>query len=204
MLTAIKLDLYGARQTEALLIYIFLQDPPSPRTATQIKKKIVPLVFLVLPPETLLSPSSSRCELSDNIFQKAAWLSRMQQSLGPAAVVRLISAPLPPLVRFIIFVLEQDSKHVSLSGQIGTSSASKEGRKKKTKTAFHRRKRRQAAWQEPAPVSSNGFFTGRRYITHLVFLYLLCFEGASTPLFMWTLIHNTCCMIIQHKLKTLL
>lgn len=61
----------------------------------------------------------------------------MQQSPGPAAVVRLISAPLPPLVRYIIFVLEQDSKHVSLSGQIRTSSASKGEKKNKKQKKQH-------------------------------------------------------------------
>lgn len=45
-------------------------------------------------------------------------------------------------------------------------------------------------WGRNLQCFQEGFFRGRQYITHLVFLYLLCFEGASTPLFMWTLIHT--------------
>lgn len=108
----------------------------------------------------------------------------MQQSPGPAAVVRLISAPLPPLVRFIIFVLEQDGKHVSLSGQIRTSTASKEKKRKKRKQHFTGGKGDRQRGRNLLPFPATSFSTGRRYITHLVFLYLLCFEGASTPLFM--------------------
>lgn len=42
----------------------------------------------------------------------------------------------------------------------------------------------------PAPLPGRIFHWQIQYITHLVFLYLHCSEGASTPLFMWTLIRT--------------
>lgn len=78
-----------------------------------------------IPPETLRRHFSLYQEKA-TAFSKARLIKQSAvQSLRPAAVVRLVSAPLPLLVRFILFVLARQ-KHVSLSEQICTFTQSKE------------------------------------------------------------------------------
>ncbi len=163
------------------------------RTATQknTKKKtwkkeilLSPFVFLFrMPPGTLLSPPLFFAGIKVTTFSKGCLIRRSAVVAGPRGCcqARLCATASAGEIYPVCF------------GTVATCFsfwADMHLHSLERKTTFSQKEKKRGAEAGEVRCFREGFFTGRQYITRLVFLYLLCFEGTSTLLFMWTSIHT--------------